>query len=240
MAHTIRIWGSRIFALCVILITISLSLVQPPTALLRDMSVGYHPEAMLSSSLTAARLLPFVPPIQVAWAEGDVSTQERKLIVDLARSRGILEGTPADLELARWLATRPSDAMFVKQKPIPPESAIFCLAQNLYFEASTEPYPGLEAVAATVFNRVGLKYYPPSICAVVYQPLQYSWTRNTNKWNKTPPRAFIVLAQELLQKRGILQKEYPVTHFHRVDIYPKWARNLTHVMTVGKHKFYGM
>ena len=58
------------------------------------------------------RLLPFVPLIQVAWAEGDVSAQERKLIVDLARSRGILEGTPADRELARWLSTRPSDAMF--------------------------------------------------------------------------------------------------------------------------------
>ncbi|MDA1093621.1 MAG: hypothetical protein O3A25_10195 [Acidobacteria bacterium] len=66
--------------------------------------LGFTPETV--------RLLPFVPLIQVAWAEGDVSTQERKLIVDLARSRGILEGTPADLELARWLATRPSDAMF--------------------------------------------------------------------------------------------------------------------------------
>ena len=60
------------------------------------------------------RLLPFVPLIQVAWAEGGVSPQERKLIVDLARSRGVTEGSPADLELARWLSTRPSDAMFAR------------------------------------------------------------------------------------------------------------------------------
>lgn len=58
------------------------------------------------------RLLPFVPLIQVAWAEGDVSPQERTLIVDLARSRGISDGSPADRELARWLSARPSDATF--------------------------------------------------------------------------------------------------------------------------------
>lgn len=68
--------------------------------------LGFTPETV--------RLLPFVPLIQVAWAEGDVSPSERKLIIDLARSRGISEGSPADLELAQWLSTRPSDAMFAR------------------------------------------------------------------------------------------------------------------------------
>src|SRR5688500_15237707 len=37
-------------------------------------------------------LLPLVPLLQVAWAEGGVSAEERTLIVQLARSRGIGEG----------------------------------------------------------------------------------------------------------------------------------------------------
>ena len=57
-------------------------------------------------------LLPLVPVLQVAWAEGGVSTAERRLIVDLARSRGIDAGTPADRELTEWLDRRPGPGVF--------------------------------------------------------------------------------------------------------------------------------
>src|SRR6187402_1703884 len=39
-------------------------------------------------------LLPLVPILQVAWADGEISPEERKLIVDLARTRNIAEGSP--------------------------------------------------------------------------------------------------------------------------------------------------
>jgi hypothetical protein len=57
-------------------------------------------------------LLPLVPVVQMAWAEGGVTPAERKLLVELARSRGIAEGTPADRKLAEWLTTRPEAAVF--------------------------------------------------------------------------------------------------------------------------------
>lgn len=59
-------------------------------------------------------LLPFVPLIQVAWAEGGVSDAERKLVIQLARSRGIAEASPADRQLSDWLATRPSADVFAR------------------------------------------------------------------------------------------------------------------------------
>ena len=57
-------------------------------------------------------LLPLVPVLQVAWAEGGVSAAERSLIVDLARRRGIAEGSAADAQLADWLTTRPPQSVF--------------------------------------------------------------------------------------------------------------------------------
>ena len=59
-------------------------------------------------------LLPFVPLIQVAWAEGGVSDAERKLVTRLARSRGITEGSAADRQLTDWLENRPSAEVFAR------------------------------------------------------------------------------------------------------------------------------
>lgn len=59
-------------------------------------------------------LLPLVPVIQVAWAEGGVTPEERALILDLARHRGVTEGSPADRMLAGWLAAHPPEAMFAR------------------------------------------------------------------------------------------------------------------------------
>lgn len=59
-------------------------------------------------------LLPLVPVLQVAWAEGGVTPAERDLVTQLARARGIVPGSPADTQLAAWLANRPEDALFAR------------------------------------------------------------------------------------------------------------------------------
>ena len=58
-------------------------------------------------------LLPMVPIIQVAWAEGGVSDDERALILQFARERGMESGSVADGQLQQWLAERPSEEVFV-------------------------------------------------------------------------------------------------------------------------------
>ncbi len=75
--------------------------------ILQDLlELGYTAETVM--------LLHLVPLIQTAWAEGSVSNQERDLIVQAARSRGIAAGSPADVQLTRWLTDRPSDELFDK------------------------------------------------------------------------------------------------------------------------------
>lgn len=57
-------------------------------------------------------LLPLIPVLQVAWAEGGVSVAERTAILNLARSRGIEVGSDADYQLVEWLDRRPSGETF--------------------------------------------------------------------------------------------------------------------------------
>jgi hypothetical protein len=77
---------------------------QDPAILQELQALGFTPETVA--------LLPLVPLVQVAWAEGGVSDAERKLIVQLARTRGIEEGSAADRELATWLSSRPAPEVF--------------------------------------------------------------------------------------------------------------------------------
>jgi hypothetical protein len=59
-------------------------------------------------------LLPLIPLVQMAWVEGGVSDAERKLIVQLARSRGIAEGSDGDRQLSGWLEHQPDPDVFAR------------------------------------------------------------------------------------------------------------------------------
>jgi tellurite resistance protein len=76
-------------------------------ALLKELEqLGFSPDTL--------SLLPLVPVLQVAWAEGSVSPEERKLILDLAGKRGIAEGSEADRQLKDWLTNRPQQDVFLR------------------------------------------------------------------------------------------------------------------------------
>jgi hypothetical protein len=66
--------------------------------------LGFTPETV--------KLLPLMPVLEVAWAEGGVTDAERKMVVDLARTRGIEAGSPADGQLAEWLDRQPEESVF--------------------------------------------------------------------------------------------------------------------------------
>lgn len=75
--------------------------------LLRDLEeLGFTPATVT--------LLPLVPAVQMAWAEGGVTPEERRILTQMARSRGIAEGSAADLQLADWLDTRPDPEVFIR------------------------------------------------------------------------------------------------------------------------------
>jgi hypothetical protein len=75
-----------------------------PEALRELQKLGFTAETVV--------LLPLVPVVQVAWADGEVADAERSAIFKLARARGIAEGTAAHHRLSSWLTDRPSAAVF--------------------------------------------------------------------------------------------------------------------------------
>ena len=74
-----------------------------PEMLQELQALGFTPDTVI--------LLPLVPVIQMAWADGSVAPAERALIVDLARSRGVAEGSAADRLLSEWLTRQPGPSV---------------------------------------------------------------------------------------------------------------------------------
>lgn len=78
--------------------------IDDPELLQELQALGFTPDTVI--------LLPLVPVVQMAWVDDSVAPAERALIVKLARSRGVTEGSAADGVLAQWLS-RPPDAQVV-------------------------------------------------------------------------------------------------------------------------------
>ena len=61
------------------------------------------------------------------------------------------------------------------------KSQIECLSKAAYFESKGESDAGMLAVIHTTLNRVKDVRFPKTICGVVYQPSQFSWTKHNPK-----------------------------------------------------------
>lgn len=69
------------------------------------------------------------------------------------------------------------------------EVQIECGTRNVYMEARDEPATAKEKLAQTVFARLldrDPQWRPKTLCGIVYQKGQYSWTRNKVLWTSRP------------------------------------------------------
>jgi spore germination cell wall hydrolase CwlJ-like protein len=69
------------------------------------------------------------------------------------------------------------------------ERELGCLVANVYHEARGEDVLGQAAVAHVTLNRVRLPAYPDSVCGVVWQKGQFSWTEDGKSDHMTNPDA---------------------------------------------------
>lgn len=120
-----------------------------------------------------------------------------------------------------------------------------CLADNIFHESRGEPISGQVLVAKTVLNRVDSKGWPNDVCAVVYQPSQFSWTLEPINKLTTPedePAAYLLalnIAEVLLKYPQAAMDEKP-DHYLRCDWKPRvnWWKEMTFLYQVGDHCFY--
>lgn len=126
-------------------------------------------------------------------------------------------------------------------------TALVCLAMNVYHEARNENMMGKYAVALVVMNRVEHERFPDSVCDVVTQRkdsrlhhCQFSWycdgksdrPRNRRAWAEAQMIALDVLNDTV----------YDITEgslfYHADYVSPYWADVFTETVTYGTHIFY--
>lgn len=119
----------------------------------------------------------------------------------------------------------------------PMDKEFECLARNVYYEARGESKPGKVAVALVTLNRLDSAKYPKTICSVVFQKKQFSWTTKwkgskleAKQWKESKDAAF-----EAYMNRNSLGK-FTATHYHNLTVKPKWG--LKKLTKIGNHIFY--
>lgn len=142
---------------------------------------------------------------------------------------------------------------------VAPGTDLYCLAQNIYYEARGSSRADKMAVAEVVLNRVRDNRYPNTVCEVVYQGkqkpswkdptkmvmvrnmCQFSWYCDGKK-DKPPEGEAWKNAQWIAYE---MMNQYPgvnitdgATHYHAHYVYPTWADKFIEKGRIGDHYFY--
>ncbi len=118
-----------------------------------------------------------------------------------------------------------------------------CMAMNIYHEGRGESAKGRAAIASVTMNRVRSKRYPDTVCEVVWQRRQFSWTH-------IAPRHHAITDLEAWQQAIIVARLFlsgaqvslvgNATHYHSVKVQPNWQDESKLVALVGDHYFYAL
>jgi len=145
---------------------------------------------------------------------------------------------------------------------------LYCLAQNVYFEAKSEPLAGQYAVADVVLNRVKDNRYPNTICEVVKEgPIKESWKTRQHEDLPDDERVYYprknmcqfswycdgkadtirdgdawrqaqIVAYRITYNERHRGLTEGATHYHADYVSPKWAKTLQLVGRIATHIFY--
>ncbi len=122
------------------------------------------------------------------------------------------------------------------------EDQLYCLAQNIYFESRGEIKAGQAAVAWVTLNRVLDNEHPDTICDVVWEDSQFSWTHDgksdTPKDKAAWKRAQALALQIVDSYDPNIDPTEGSTYFHEQSISPGWSDDFKRVSQIGNHIFY--
>ena len=135
------------------------------------------------------------------------------------------------------------------------ETALMCMAFNIYHEANNQSMLGQIAVGQVVMNRVEDNRFPDTVCEVVKQAVtykgtnkpvlhkcQFSWycdgkkdepNYDSKSWSKALKYAVVVLGGDIT-----LDFTDGATHYHATYVRPAWAKTKTRTTRIDRHIFY--
>lgn len=153
------------------------------------------------------------------------------------------------------LQTSYNKPILVSYHDLQPEARkqVDCLADNIYFEARSEPREGQKAVALVTMNRLQSGEFANTVCGVVKQKTrsicQFSWWCDSKARTKAIARA---VNEELYEQVRLIALEvylnYDQIHditngalFYHADYVPKHRlgiQKLQATVKIGQHIFY--
>jgi len=124
--------------------------------------------------------------------------------------------------------------------PAVDKEELTCAAQNVWHEARGGSTDDWAAVTLVVMNRAWSSRYPEAICDVVWQPHQFSWTRDGRSDDVEPGALWqrIVEAAYETLRGGVPDFTDGAVFYHTPAVSPHWAQDMTEVGVFGKHVFY--
>jgi len=130
--------------------------------------------------------------------------------------------------------TIPNPIVDIKQKK--------CLALNIYFESRGESKLGQTAVAWVTLNRTHSTHYPKTICDVVWEKDQFSWT-NDGKSDKPKDTKAWFEALHIAESVMLNYNKYEdptdgSIMFHSTKVDPKWNVDYSRTSRIDNHIFY--
>ena len=124
----------------------------------------------------------------------------------------------------------------------------YCLQQNVYFEARNQSTLGQVSVAWVTLNRMDSKKFPSTICKVIWQNKQFSWThdgkRDSPGKSKVEQLAWTMaghVVEAVLQDYVWGRNSDAVGRalfYHADYVKPVWRHNLIKVAKIDNHIFY--
>lgn len=119
-----------------------------------------------------------------------------------------------------------------------------CLANNIYYEARNQSELGQLAVGLVTVTRAKHEKWSKTICGVVYEPKQFTWTWDKKQNLKAHDDSLQYLHALNLASR-ILAGDFESTremftadYYHTTAVHPGWARKMERVAIIDNHIFY--
>jgi hypothetical protein len=122
--------------------------------------------------------------------------------------------------------------------------SVVCLSAAIFFEVRSEPEEAWLAVADTIMTRVEDKRYPNTVCDVVFEPKQFSFTHDGLSDDPTRHKDYLdVVAYQKIYTLSVdvltgLRGDLKPTHYVRKDVDIPWENHYIYLGRIGDHDFY--
>lgn len=122
-----------------------------------------------------------------------------------------------------------------------------CLANNIYYESRNQSPIGQLAVGMVTLTRVESERWSNTVCGVVYDYKQFTWTwdgkqpqnANRNYIDQLRYLEALHLSSRILSGEfDNIRAMFTADHYHARSVRPKWAKHMERLVSIDDHIFY--